>query len=279
MSNRIKVGQRVLITGASFGLGHELSKLYARDGYDLVLVARSADKLEQDAQVLRQRYGVEVKVIAKDMATPTAARELYEALKLEGVTIDVLVNNAGFGTYGRFCDTELASEEREIQLNAVTPTQMCKLFMQDMIARGRGHIVNMASMAAFMPGPYMTIYFATKAYLFSFSESIGYELKGSGVKVTVVCPNVVDTKFQETAHNKAALIGGRIRSMMVAADKAAAQIYNEIQQGREVVIPGASNKFTVALIRLLPHKLILPVIAFINRGPDIPRFPSQSKPR
>jgi short-subunit dehydrogenase len=261
---------RVLITGASYGLGYELAKLYARDGHDLVLVARSRERLEALAAELRDSHAVTVTVIDKDLARHDAARELFEEVREAKIDVDTLVNNAGFGTYGRFSDTDLGEEERELQLNMITPTQLTKLFLPGMIAKGRGHIVNMASMAAFMPGPYMTIYFATKAYLLSFSESINQELKGSGVTVTAVCPNVVETRFQQTARNQAALIGGRIRQVMSPADKAAALIYREVRRRKRVVIPGLGNKLAIGFLRLVPHGWMLPAIAYFNRGPDIP---------
>lgn len=268
---------RVLITGASYGLGYELAKLYARDGHDLILVARTRERLEAVAAEIRDSSSVSVTVIDKDLARHESARELFEQVKTEKLDIDVLVNNAGFGTYGRFSDTDLAEEERELQLNMITPTQLTKLFLPQMIAKGRGHIVNMASMAAFLPGPYMTIYFATKAYLLSFSESINQELKGSGVVVTAVCPNVVETRFQETARNQAAFIGGKVRQVMSPADKAAALIYREVRQRKRVVIPGLGNKLAIGFLRLVPRGWMLPAVAYFNRGPDIPPLPGQGK--
>ncbi|MDY6941762.1 MAG: SDR family oxidoreductase [Pseudomonadota bacterium] len=269
----------VLVTGASWGLGFELSKQFAADGHDLVLVARNRDRLVEVAHELRGQFGIRVKIVAKNMATATAARELYDELKAQSFEIQVLVNNAGFGTYGQFSKTALETEEQEMQLNMVTPVQMSKLFVQDMLERRQGHIVNMASMAGYIPGPYMTIYFATKAFLLSFSEGLAEELRGSGVKVTAICPNVVATKFQETAQNQAAFIGGRFRPLMADATTTAKQAYREIKSGKIVGIPGFTNKLAVAFLRLVPRSLLRRAIVGFQKGPDIEPYPPATPPR
>jgi len=261
-----------LITGASWGLGYELSKQFAKNGHNLILVARNAERLAEVAAELSTAYGVQVKTVAKNLAQGGAATELHQQLKADGVVVDFLVNNAGFGTYGRFADLPLAKELEEIQLNAATPVEMTRVFLPDMIARGDGHIINMASMAGFVPGPYMTIYFATKAFLVSFTESMSAELKGSGVKISAICPNVVATRFQETALNKASYIGGRFQPLMSSAEATMAMAYAEIKTGKVIIIPGLSNKIAVAFLRLIPRRFLRFAVILFMRGPDIPKY-------
>jgi len=264
--------ESVLITGASSGLGRELATLFARDGYGLVLVARNEQRLQEIAQDYRQQYGIRVHVIAMDLARPEAAGELYDQVSEAAIEIDILVNNAGFGSYGRFCDTDLDEERRELLLNMITPTLLSKRFLPSMVARGKGHVVNMASMAAYMPGPYMAVYFATKAFVLSLSEAIAQELRGSGVHVTAICPNVVATGFQEAAGNEAAYIGGRLRWVMSSPDQVARKAYRDISAGKRVSIPGWSNRLAVSALRLAPKGLMLRAMVPFMKGPDIPSF-------
>jgi len=263
----------VLITGASYGLGYELTRCFAADGHALILVARSGDRLRTVAQELSQAHGVQVDTVALDLTQLDAARMLFEEIQRRGHTVEILVNNAGFGTYGRFSDIDFDAETREMQLNMLTPTQLTKLFLPGMLAQRRGQVVNMASMAGYLPGPYMAIYFATKAYLLSFSEAIAEELRGSGVAVTAVCPNVVATRFQETAHNQAAYIGGRFRPLMADAPTTARQAYALIRARRTVAIPGWSNRLAVAALGLIPRALMRRAMVPFQKGPDIADYP------
>src|SRR5689334_5123910 len=164
-----KSGKTALITGASSGIGYEFTRLFAKDGYDLVLVARSEKQLVQLAQELKERFGVSVRVIVKDLSNASAPEEVFNELQQEGITIDVLVNNAGFATYGMFTEIDLAAELQEMQLNMVTLTHLTKLFLPGMLQKRWGKILNVASTAAFQPGPLMAVYYATKAYVLSFS--------------------------------------------------------------------------------------------------------------
>src|SRR5258708_5013055 len=184
----------VLITGASGGIGYELAKLFARDHYNLVLVARSADKLAQVATEL-QGHGVTVKTVALDLAAPPAPRFLFDQLQREGVAIDILLNNAGFGAFGDF--VKMPEEEilGQIDLNIRALTELTRLFLPTMVARRNGRIMNVASTAAFQPGPLMAVYYATKAYVLSFSEAIANELRDSGITVTCFCPGATHTGF------------------------------------------------------------------------------------
>src|SRR3954454_3939709 len=191
--------QTALITGASGGIGLELARVFAAHGYDLVLVARSGGKLEELAGELRTRHGIEARVIAKDLARPESPEELFRELETAGVTVDVLINNAGFATFGPFVAADLHAELEELQLNVVTLTHLTKKLLPAMVARKRGGVLNVASTAAFQPGPFMAIYYATKAYVLSFSEALAAELEGQGVTISVLCPGPTETGFTARA--------------------------------------------------------------------------------
>src|SRR6516164_5527071 len=184
----------VLITGASGGIGYELAKLFARDRHNLVLVARSADKLAQVATEL-QAYGVKVKTIALDLAAPPVPKFLFDQLHREGITIEILINNAGFGAFGEFAEMREEEILGQIGLNITALTELTRLFLPTMIARRSGRVMNVASTAAFQPGPLMAVYYATKAYVLSFFEAIANEVRGSGVIVTCFCPGATHTGF------------------------------------------------------------------------------------
>ena len=187
-----------LITGASGGVD-QLAKLFARDHYNLVLVARSADKLNQVAGELQGQFGVTVKTIALDLAAGPAGKSLFDQVQGEGVVVDVLVNNAGFGVLGEFAGMEEEEILGQIQLNITALTQLTRSFLPSMVARRSGKIMNVASTAAFQPGPLMAVYYATKAYVLSFSEALANEVAGSGVVVSCFCPGATDTGFQKRA--------------------------------------------------------------------------------
>src|SRR5215207_6130989 len=177
-----------LVTGASGGIGEELARLFAADGHDLVLLARSRDKLARLSEELAGKHGVGARVVAADLARPEAPREIFEELKGAGVTVDALVNNAGFGSYGLFAETDAKSELDLLQVNVVALTHLSKLFLPGMIARRRGYLMQVASTAAFQPGPLMAVYYASKAYVLSFSEALANECAGTGVVVSALCP-------------------------------------------------------------------------------------------
>lgn len=188
-----------LITGASGGIGYELAKLFAKDHYNLVLVARSGDKLNQVAGQLREQFNVTVNTIALDLAADQAVTMLFERLKGEGMAVDVLVNNAGFGVFGEFAEMPEEGIWGQIRLNVMALTYLTRLFLPAMIARRHGKIMNVASTAAFQPGPLMAVYYATKAYVLSFSEALANEVAGTGVVVSCFCPGATDTGFQKRA--------------------------------------------------------------------------------
>ncbi|MDP9017717.1 MAG: SDR family oxidoreductase [Candidatus Eremiobacteraeota bacterium] len=241
--------RKALITGASGGIGLELAKLFAADDHDLVIVARSGPKLEELAAQFRAQYGVEVQTVALDLSMPSAAQTLFNQVG----TCDVLVNNAGFATYGKFVDNPWEEQYGELQLNVVTLTELTRLFVPGMIAQRWGRVLNVASTAAFQPGPLMAIYYATKAYVLSFSEAIENELKDTGVTVTCLCPGATDTGFQARANME----NVRLFSVAVADAASVAKAgYDGLMHGKSVVIPGFKNKALAFSTRLTPRKLV-----------------------
>src|SRR5882762_9183150 len=186
-----------LITGASFGIGYELAGVFAREGYNLVLVARSADKLRQLAAELEKAHGTRSLILASDLSAPGAAAYVHDQTTRADITVDVLINNAGFGQFGLFAENDLEECLQQIQLNITTLTHLTRLYIPEMLERKRGRILNVASTAAFQAGPLMAVYYATKAYVLHFSEAIANELQGTGVTVTALCPGPTISGFQE----------------------------------------------------------------------------------
>ena len=246
--------QTALVTGASGGIGWELAREFAAGGYDLVLVARTVGKLEELAQELRSRHQATVRVLPKDLAQPNSAEEVFQELEGAGATVDVLVNNAGFGTFGPFSQIELAVELEELQLNVVTLTHLTKRFLPGMLARRRGGVLNVASTAAFQPGPFMAVYYATKAYVLSFSEALAEEMQETGVVISVLCPGPTATGF--TA--RAGLGDSKLQVSNAAAVARAG--YQGFREGQRIVIPGFNNKLLAESVRLMPRKLVTKIV-------------------
>ena len=242
-----------LITGASTGIGYEFTKLFARDGYNLVLVARSEQQLHKLADELQEKHGIAVKVIAKDLSNANAPDEIFVELQQEGMTVDVLVNNAGFATYGKFTEIDLNAELQEMQVNMVALTHLTKLFLPDMLKKGWGKILNVSSTAAFQAGPLMAVYYATKAYVLSFSEALAEELRGTGVTVTVLCPGPTESGFQRRANMEDSRL---FRGNKVADAATVARIgYRGLMTNKTVVIPGLRNKLLAESVRFIPRKV------------------------
>lgn len=239
-----------LVTGASGGLGLEFAKLLAADGFDLVLVARSAERLERNAQDLRQSYGVNVRTIPADLGVENAAQRIVAEVPY----CDVLVNNAGFASNGRFDEIAQDRLHEEMLLDVVTLTELTRAYLPGMRAKRRGRILNVASTAAFLPGPYMAVYYASKAYVLSFSEALAEECRGSGVTVTCVCPGATATGFQERANVGDTLL---MRLPLANAQRVAKAGYLGMLAGKPVVIPGFSNKLVAVSPRFTPRALLL----------------------
>lgn len=247
------MSKTVLITGASGGIGKELADRFAKDGYDLVLVARSEVKLLDLAKEYRERYRVQATVVAKDVALPGVAEEIYEELSEQGITIDYLVNNAGFGLYGAFLETQLEQEMNMIDINIKALTAMTKVFLPDMVKRRQGSVLNVASLVAFFPGPLMAVYYATKAYVLSFTEALENELKGTGVTVAALCPGPTATGFVD----RAGLASSKLfRSGVMEVGQVAEIGYREFMRGKTLIITGGRNRLMAFLPRLLPRKLM-----------------------
>ena len=250
-----------LVTGASGGIGEELARLFASDGHSLVLVARSRDKLERLAAELGERHHVPARVVASDLSHPESPREIFEELEGAGVSIDALVNNAGFGSYGLFAETELRHELGLLQVNVVALTHLTKLFLPGMLARGRGYVLNVASTAAFQPGPLMAVYYASKAYVLSLSEALSNECEGTGVRVSALCPGPTETGFVAAAGMGDSKLFDR--AVMDARTVAEAG-YRGLLAGRPVVIPGTRNNLLARSIGFFPRGLVTRVVRGIQ---------------
>jgi short-subunit dehydrogenase len=249
--------QTALITGASGGIGLEFARIFAREGYNLVLVARTEKALNDLAADLRAKYGIDVRVFAKDLSHPAAPRELYDEVEKAGIAVDVLVNNAGFASYGPFAEIDLQKELEEIQVNVVTLTHLSKLFIRPMLVRRRGKILNVASTAAFQPGPLMAVYYATKAYVLSLSEAIAEEVRGQGITVTALCPGPTESGFQKRADmQESKLVQGGLMSAAGVAEAG----YKALMDGQTVVVPGLFNKVGTLLPRFVPRRMATRIV-------------------
>jgi short-subunit dehydrogenase len=252
----------VLITGASVGIGYELAKLFAQDRYDLVLVARDHQRLAVVANEFRQQHGVRVRVLPLNLALPNAAEEIVRMLSEEKVVVDILVNNAGFGQQGLFHTNPQGNELSMIQVNIAALVHLTKLVLPGMVERKKGRIMNVASTAAFQPGPYMAVYYATKAFVLSFSEALSEELKGTGVTVTALCPGPTRTKFQE----RAGISNPMIKGIMAMNAAPVARIgYEGLMHGKRVVIPGVINRIGVFFAKTTPNTVLMKVIKALHK--------------
>ncbi len=242
-----------LITGASGGIGLKLAHHFAKDGHNLVLVARSKDKLEKLAGNLKDRFNIQTEVIIADLGATGAVDRLLEELSNRNISVDILVNNAGFGLYGEFFETQWEEEKEMMMVNMMALTELTKRLVPSMMERKSGKILNVASTAAFQPGPLMAVYYATKAYVLSFSEALENELKGTGVSVSILCPGPTDTGFQQRASmEESKLLEGGVMSVDQVADIA----YKEFMAGKTLIIPGSQNKLLAFMIRFLPRKMV-----------------------
>lgn len=255
--------QTALITGASVGIGYELARQFARGGYDLILVARNVQKLNEAAAEMRTLGGA-ADVIECDLSRPDAPPRLFK--QLAGRQIDVLVNNAGFGALGRFAELDLQRQLDMIQVNVTSLVHLTHLFLPAMIRRGAGGVLNVASTAAYQSGPHMAIYYATKAFVLSFSEAIAEELRKTGVKVTALCPGPTRSEFRARAKlEKSSVFNSKLIPVMSAEEVAKAG-YKAFRRGRRVIITGWSNKLSVRATRFFPRKWVTKVAGKINKA-------------
>jgi len=235
--------QTALITGASVGIGYELARQFARGQYDLVLVARNEEKLREVAEGIKREFGVGADVMTADLADPGAAGRLVD--QLAGRRVDVLVNNAGFGAIGRFDEIELARQLEMIQVNVTSLVDFTHRLVPGMISRGSGGVLNVASTASFQAGPWMAIYYATKAFVLSFSEALAVELRKTGVKVTALCPGPTHSEFRQRAKMEKSPLFKSSAIPVMTAEAVARAGYRGFLRGKRVVIPGWVNRLGV----------------------------------
>jgi short-subunit dehydrogenase len=250
--DRKRLRETALITGASSGIGLDSAKLMAPD-FDLIITARNQTELEKIARELEASHGNHVHVIPGDLTLPEAPREIFAEIERRGLPVDVLINNAGFGLYGPFAESDSKASLAMVEVNIAALTALTRLALPGMIERKRGRILNVASTAGFQPGPLMAVYYATKAYVIMFSEAIANELKGSGVSVTCLCPGATATKF----FGRANMEGSRLFKMgaMKSLDVAKAA-YKGMMAGKTLVIPGLLNKAIAMSVRFSPRKMV-----------------------
>jgi short-subunit dehydrogenase len=242
-----------LVTGASSGIGRDLARLLAADGHSLVLVARNVEALDALATELRSER-IFVHVIPTDLADPASPQRLADELAARHIAISILVNNAGFGWHGPFAKTEVEKTLSMVQVNLTSLMHLTRLLLPPMIARGHGRVLNVASVAGFMPGPYVATYYATKAFVVSLSEALSAELEGTGVTVTSLCPGPTATDF----HARAKLANTRLfQANLMRSDDVARAGYRGMMAGRRLVVPGFKNKLLLLLLRLVPRGFVL----------------------
>ena len=250
-----------LITGASSGIGYELARCAAQDGYHLVLIGRSLESLVRVATEFETAYEVTVKAIAKDLAHPMAIEEIIAELQRESIPITLLINNAGFGAYGFFHEADVVVGQQMMDVNMVALTMLTRRLLPEMVRRKDRKILNVASTAAFQPGPLMAIYYATKAYVLSLSEALANELCCTGVTVTALCPGPTRTNFQQRAGMTATRLAGR--GMMTV--EAVARIgYAGLMSGKTVVIPGRRNRLLAMVVRWVPRQMAVRAVRWLQ---------------
>ena len=255
-------GQTALVTGASAGLGVDFARLFARDGHDLVLVARREERLRSLAAEMEKQHGIKAAVCPADLRQPDAPGAIVAQLQQAGTQVSYLVNNAGFGSSGPFIERPAQDELDMIAVNVTALTHLTRLLLPDMVARGSGRVLNVASLAGFLPGPYMATYYATKAYVKSFSEALSEECRGTGVSVTVSCPPATATEFAKVAGNdKSKLFQGPI----LTSEMVAAHAYRAMMKGQTVALPGLRSKVLAGSVRFAFGNLGAKMASDLNR--------------
>jgi short-subunit dehydrogenase len=246
-----------LITGASIGIGRELAKLFAQNSHNLVLIARNAARLQEVGADLEKQFGVTAKAFPLDLTSSAAPQFLFDQLRRENIEIDVLVNNAGYGKLGAFAEIPYVESAGQIHLNITALTHLTKLFLAPMLEHKSGKILNVASTAGFQPGPLMAVYYASKAYVISFSEALANELQDTGVTVTCLCPGLTDTQFQIRAGTEKTTLFRRTRPMDAAT--VARDGYRALMKGKPLVISGIRNRLLMESLRISPRRLVTAV--------------------
>jgi hypothetical protein len=254
----MKAKQTVLITGATGGIGYALAEIFARNGYNLALTGRKPEKLTSIKERWERQYNIDIKYCLKDLAISSTPDEIYQALRAEMIEVDILVNNAGFGLLGKFSQLGLADQLEMLQVNVTALTHLTRLFLPDMILRKRGKILNVASTAAFLPGPGMAVYYASKAYVLSFSAALSNELRSSGITVTALCPGPTNTGFQARAGMTQSNLLKRISVM--SPEEVAAIGYRGLLKGKPVVITGHLNVLSAFSTRFISRRWLMNLV-------------------
>ncbi|MCZ6468546.1 MAG: SDR family oxidoreductase [Candidatus Dadabacteria bacterium] len=253
--------ETVLITGASSGIGMGLAKLFAADGSDLVLVARREDRLNELAEELKSEHGIEVHVLPKDLSKKTSPKEIFNHLKKEKIEIDVLVNNAGFGSRGTVSELDTDLQVDMVQVNAAALTHLTSLFLPGIIERGQGGILNVGSLAGFQPGPNLAVYFATKAYVLSFTEALAEEISNPNIKVSCFAPGPVKTEFGEKSDLEDSLL---FKLSLMDLEPAVKAGYEGFRKGKTIVIPGLKQQIVPFLNRFTPRLIVRKIAKKLN---------------
>jgi hypothetical protein len=249
-----------LITGASAGIGRALARLFAEHRHDVVLTARREQRLREIAAELEAATGVTAHVIAADLAAIDGARRLYDEVRDRGIEVEYLVNNAGFGTFGPFVDTDPRETMDLVRVNVAALTELTALFLPEMVARHSGRVLNVASAAAFQPGPLMATYYASKAYVLHLSEALSEELEGKGVSVTALCPGPVRTEFQQVAGMETS--GLVLNKRLISVEQVAEAGYQAMMRGKPMVVPGLATRLLAFGVRFAPRRF---VAKFVHR--------------
>jgi len=251
-----------VITGASSGIGLELAHICAREGFSLLLTARRESQLQALQDEIKKKYGTTVDILPLDLSLPDSPQRVFAQATDKGNQIDLLINNAGFGQFGLFKDTQWETEDQMIRLNISSLVHLSKLFLPQMITRGSGRIMNVSSTAAFQPGPLMSVYYATKAFVESFSEALAEECRGTGVTITSLCPGPTLSGFQEAAgiENIRLLKGRNIPSSRDVAEYG----FDAMMRGKRVAIYGWMNRLMTFSVRLTPRTVITRVVKWMQ---------------
>lgn len=258
------MSQTALVTGASGGIGYEFAKVLAENKYNLILTARSEDKLNQHKHDFEKKYQVQVSVIPGDLSIGQTPEKIFHRVNDLGLQTDVLINNAGFGDYGEFINTRWNRQAEMIELNVTSLTHLTRLFLPGMVERRRGKIVNVASTAAFIPGPFMSVYYGSKAFVLSFSEAIANELKPTGVTVTCLCPGPTQSDFQSRAYiENAKFIKGK---KLPTSEEVARYGYAAMMKGKTVAVAGFNNKVLSMIPRFLPRDICANIVSMIQKS-------------
>lgn len=257
------MGKTALITGASGGIGYELAKIHAGNGGDLVIVARSRDKLDQLKSELEEKHKIRVYTIGKDLSVPGSSLEVYNEVKGNDIEVSYLINNAGFGDFRLFENSDWTKQEQMINVNILALAHLTRLFLPEMIERRSGKILNLASTASFQPGPTMSVYFASKAFVLSFSEAINSEVRDRGITVTALCPGSTESGF----HSRTLGEGVPVKKRKIPSSIEVAKFgYNAMIQGRAVAIPGIKNKIMAEMVRIVPRSFVVNMVKKIQTG-------------